>query len=193
VLYLDPPPLVVSDVDASNLFAVFDLVKVVDDDSDKQVQKEDGANDHEEAEENRLVKGVGVFGLHVHAEVVNGSIHGVHRTLRGHHFELREKAVHSVVEVLSGVDPRATQVQAISSCIDHLENGFVCQGAGEEYALEEIYSHNAEDEQEQEDDDQHICHCWHGREQCVDYDFQTFVSGNHPKWSKGSERSESFE
>lgn len=86
-LYLNPGALFLSDETVSHLVFFFDFVKVVNDDTDEQVNDELTANDHKGDEVNSHDGLLVCLRLHTDANCIDSIVHDCHPALRGHHLE----------------------------------------------------------------------------------------------------------
>lgn len=102
-------------------YPLFQHVKIINDDSDKQVKCEEGAT-HDEYHKVDVGIEVGLpLGLQVNSSCVDRVGHHLHPALEGRHLEESQVGYAHVVERDLGIDPRIVAVDALPFVIHNLK------------------------------------------------------------------------
>ena len=179
---------------------IFLSVEAADDDSHEEVQKEEGADDHEGDEEEHPV---------ALRPLLPGPVDlchlrtGVHEVLPGGdiaHDEQGYDGLDDVIEVVEFVDPQRSRVQAVPLVGNHEIYGETWDRlpdddliAVEEGPLEEAHCDDAEHEKEENHDRDNFEYIGDGLDQGLKTHLQALVARNQPQRADDSEHLENLE
>jgi hypothetical protein len=152
-LYLNPALLLLSHKHIAKFFFFLDCIKVINNNSYKQVYNKLGAYNHERHKiENSCNVGVS-FRLQIDSAAINARVHDFNPSFSRCHLE---KCVHSnwsIVEICIFVDPRSSEIEAILLGVHHAQIYFgvrvVTIYAVVKLPFEESHSHDAENQDEE--------------------------------------------